>query len=208
MAKLSRLVLELSRTIRWCLLFYSHFLFYILFSSVKLSNSLNVLFIWIFAQYQLSIFLIGSIRPDEKLTTNHQCPICNLHFSDRFHHCFFVNRCVARCNVHCFLSFTFYATFSTLLCFCLFLNEFFYEKSISSMCLFPFGEFFCRNINWSEAALVLITRSTLISAGCAGAMGFHVAKEFYFDRTKFSRRSIFVELIKILLPAFSVIRND
>jgi len=53
----------------------------------------------------------------------------------------------------------------------------------------------------------MLTRSTIIAAGCAGAMGLHVAKEFYFDKTDRSR-SIWREIFKILVPAFSVIRND
>ncbi|CAF0998425.1 unnamed protein product [Adineta steineri] len=159
-----------------------------------------------FLQYQIAIFLVSSIRPPS-LTATSKCPICLYHFSNRYHHCFFVNRCIATCNVHCFLSFTFYATISTLICFYIFLNQYFYVTSVSLYCLCPMGEFFCHSLTWKQSGMVMLTRSTLMSAGCAGAMGIHVAKEHYYDKTDRSR-SIWLEIFKILLPAFSVIQCD
>ncbi len=161
---------------------------------------------WFFIQYQLAIFLVSAILPSSSIT-NSKCPICSLHFSDRFHHCFLVNRCIAICNVHCFLAFTFYATITTLLSFYLFLKQYFSVPPIHLSCLLPLGEFFCHNLTWQQIGIVMLTRSTIMAAGCAGAMGLHVAKEFYYDKTDRSRR-IWREIFKILLPALSVIRND
>lgn len=164
--------------------------------------------LWFFIQYQLAIFLCSAILPlSSSLVTSNKCPICLLHFSDRFHHCFLVNRCIAICNVHCFLSFTFYATIATILCFFVFVKEFFYVTPVSLYCLFPLGEFICQDITWKQSGFIMLTRSTLMAAGCAGAMGVHVAKEFYYDKTDRSRL-IWREILKILLPAISVIRND
>ncbi len=206
MAKSPQLLLQCTKSGRWVLLLYSHGVFYVLSSITSLNPFLYLLLIWFFIQYQLAIFLVSSIRPSS-LTTNSKCPICLLHFSDRFHHCFLVNRCVAVCNVHCFLSFTFYATIATLICFFIFLNEFFYVKPISFYCLLPMGEFVCHSLTWKQSGIVMLTRSTIMAAGCAGAMGLHVAKEFYYDKTDRSR-SIWREIGKILLPALSVIRYD
>ncbi len=206
MAKISRFFLQCSTIIRWLLLFYSHGLFYILISITSLNSLIYFFIIWFFLQYQLAIFLVTAIHPSS-LITNNKCPICLLNFSDRFHHCFLVNRCIAICNVHCFLSFTFYATISTLLCFFIFIKQFFYITPISFYCILPLGEFLCQNITWKQSGIIMLTRSTIIAAGCAGAMGLHVAKEFYYDKTDRSR-TIWREIFKILLPAFSVIRND
>ena len=162
--------------------------------------------LWCFLQYQLAIFLVSSIRP-LTLVTNNKCPICLLHFSERFHHCFVVNRCIAICNVHCFLAFTFYATIATLLCFIVFLQEYFYVTSISYSCLLPLGEFLCQSLTWKQSGMVMITRSAIMSAASAGVMGGHVAKEYYYDKTDQSRK-FWREIFFILFPAFSVIRND
>ena len=178
-----------------------------MFSSIRSINPfIHLLFLWFFVQYQLAIFLVTAVRPSS-LVTNSKCPICSLHFSDRFHHCFLVNRCIAICNVHCFLSFTFYATIATLLCFYIFLNHYFYITPISFYCLLPMGEFVCSNLTWRQSGLIMLTRSTIMGAGCAGAMGLHVAKEYYYDRTD-KTRSIWRETFKILLPVLSVIRHD
>jgi hypothetical protein len=203
-AKTPRLLLQCSRSGRWFLLLYSHAIFYVLWSIPSVSPLIRLLLAWFFVQYQLAIFLVSAIRPPS-LTNNSKCPICSLYFSDRFHHCFLVNRCIAICNVHCFLSFTFYATIATLVCFFVFLNEFFYVRPVSFYCLLPLGEFLCASLTWKQSGLVMITRSTLMAAGCAGAMGLHVGKEFYYDQTDRSR-SIGHELLKILLPALSLIR--
>jgi hypothetical protein len=205
-AKTARLLLECSKTGRWLLLLYSHGIFYLLISITTLHPSTYLLMTWFFIQYQLAIFLVTAIHPSS-LITNNKCPICLLHFSDRFHHCFLVNRCIAICNVHCFLAFTFYGTIATLLCFFIFLKQFFNVTLINYSCLFPLGEFFCHSLTWKQSGIVMLTRSTIMAAGCAGAMGLHVAKEFYYDKTDRSRR-IWREIFKILLPAFSVIRND
>jgi hypothetical protein len=165
-----------------------------------------LLFIWFFLQYQLAIFLISAIRPKSSTTTK-KCPICSIHFPRRFHHCFLVNRCISICNVHCFLSFTFYATLATLMCFLIFFHEFFRTSVIHTSCLFPLGEFACRNLTWTQRVLVMLTRSTLIAAGCASAMGIHVAKDFYSELSTHSR-SVYREIMKILLPTLSVIRYE
>ena len=204
-AKTSRVLLECSKSGRWFLLLYSHGIFYMLISLTSLHPFIYLLMTWFFIQYQVAIFLVGAIRPSSTITTS-KCPICLLNFSDRFHHCFLVNRCIATCNVHCFLAFTFYATISTLLCFYVFLKEYFTEPSVHPSCLLPLGEFLCSSLTWRQSGIVALTRSTIMAAGCAGAMGLHVAKEFYHktDRSrKFGR-----EIFKILLPAYSVIRND
>lgn len=206
MAKTSKYLLECTKIGRWFLLFYSHGLFYMLSSITNLNSYLYLLLIWIFIQYQLAIFLVSSVLPSN-LISNHKCPICLLHFSDRFHHCFLVNRCIALCNVYCFLSFTFYATISTFMCFFIFLNEYFYDPSISFYCLLPFGEFLCRNLTWIQSGIVMITRSTIMAAGCAGFMGLHVAKEYYYDKPPQRIYSIWAEIFKILLPAFSLIQR-
>ncbi|CAF1648754.1 unnamed protein product, partial [Adineta ricciae] len=153
---------------------------------------------------QLAIYLVAAVRPMSDNSTS-KCPICLLHFSDRFHHCFLVNRCIATCNVHCFLSFTFYATIATFICFFVFFRHFFYITPISSYCLLPMGEFFCSSLSWKQSGIVALTRSTLIGTGCAATMGLYVAKEFYYDKTDRSRM-IGWEIVKILLPALSVIR--
>ena len=204
MAKLSSFVLQLSQCGRWLLLLYSHGLFYFLFSYSSLDRSVAIVLIWFFLQYQLAIFLLGAIRP-ELTFDSHKCPICSAHFPDRFHHCFFVNRCIAVCNVHCFLSFTFYATVSTLIAFQFLYVELFQSGQINRWYLFPFGEFFSWHLSLKDRGLVMLTRSALISAGCAGMMGFYVGKEFYIDRTDRSR-SFFSEILRILFPVFSVIR--
>jgi hypothetical protein len=205
-AKTSQCLLQCSRSARWLLLLYSHGLVYIFSTITPVNPFIFLSFTWCFMQYQLAIFLVTAIRPSSLITTS-KCPICLLHFSDRFHHCFLVNRCIAICNVHCFLAFTFYATIATLMCFFIFLNQYFYVTPVSFSCLLPMGELFCSNLTWKQSGLVMLTRSTLMSAGSAGAMGFHVAKEFYYDRTDKSR-SIWREIFKILLPALSVIRYD
>lgn len=207
MAKTSKFFLQCSKSGRWFLLLYSHGVFYVLFSLTSLQSWIYFSMLWFFLQYQLAIFLCSSIQPSTSLITTNKCPICLIHFSDRFHHCFFVNRCIAACNVHCFLSFTFYATIATILCFYVFLQEFFYSTSVSLYCLLPLGEFICQNITWTQSGWIMLTRSTLIAAGCAGAMGLHIAKEFYYDKADRSRL-IWKEILKILLPAFSVIRNE
>lgn len=176
-------------------------------SRTSLDPRVYLMMTWIFVQYQLAIFLVTAVHPSSLTATTNKCPICLLHFSDRFHHCFLVNRCIARCNVHCFLAFTFYATITTFLCFFIFLEQFFYVVPISSFCLLPMGEFLCSSLTWKQSGIVMLTRSTIMAAGCAGAMGLHVAKEFYYDHADRSR-SLWREILKILLPAFSVIRND
>jgi hypothetical protein len=205
-AKIPRLLLECTRSGRWLLLLYSHGIIYILSAITSLNPSIYFLLIWMFLQYQVAIFLVTAVRPSST-TSDSKCPICLLHFSDRFHHCFLVNRCIAICNVHCFLSFTFYATIATLICFFVFINQFFYVTPISLYCLIPMGEFVCQNLTWKQSGLIMLTRSTLMSAGCAGAIGLHVAKEFYYDKSNNSR-TIPREIVKILLPALSIIRHD
>lgn len=74
-------------------------------------------------------------------------------------------------------------------------------------CLLPLGEFLCSNLTWKQSGLVMLTRSTIMGAGAAGAMGLYVAKEFYYDQIDRSR-SIWRELLKILFPALSVIRTN
>lgn len=108
-AKTPRILLECTKTGRWFLLLYSYATYYMVVSLTSLHPIAYLLFLWFFLQYQLAIFLVSAIEPKSS-TSNHKCPICLANFSDRFHHCFLVNRCVASCNVHCFLSFTFYAT--------------------------------------------------------------------------------------------------
>lgn len=204
MAKTSRLLLKCSRAIKWLLLLYSHMLFYTVSSILLTSNiHLGISLIWMFFQYQLSIFLIGSIHPSFDSLVKDQCPICRLHFSKRFHHCFFVDRCIAPCNVHFFLSFTFYATVSTMICFFLFLDEYFSRTTIGYSCLLPFGELICHDLTWTQIGQISLTRSAIISAASAGFMGFYVAKEFYIDQYQ-SRRSFFSETIKIIFPIFSL----
>ena len=78
---------------------------------------------------------------------------------------------------------------------------------ISFSCLLPLGEVLCRNLTWKESGIVMLTRSTIMAAGSAGGMGLYVAKEFYYDQT-YPSRSIGREILKILLPALSVIRRD
>lgn len=204
MAKLSAFVLQCSQVGRWVLLFYSHGLFYALSSLTSLNYPLYVLLAWFFVQYQLAIFLVSAVRP-RSTDLSSKCPICALHFSDRFHHCFFVNRCIAKCNVHCFLSFTFYATISTLTVFFVFLQHFIWADSVNSACLLPLGEFLCSQITWKQSGLIMLTRSALISAGAAGFMGFHVATELYRDH-KDPSRSILFETMKILFPTISLIQ--
>lgn len=205
MAKTSQCLLECSKCGRWLLLLYSHGTYYILSSITSINPFVRLLLTWFFVQYQLAIFLVSVTIPPSAIGSS-KCPICLLHFSDRFHHCFLVNRCIAACNVHCFLSFTFYATIATLVCFFIFLNEFFYVTPVSCYCLLPFGEFLCHSLTWKQSGLVMLTRSTLMGAGCAGAMGLHVAKEFYYDK-KGKSRTISSEICKILLPALSIIRR-
>lgn len=208
LAKTSRILLECTKTGRWFLLLYSHGLYYILLSNTSLHPLVYLIITWFFLQYQLAIFLVTAIRPPLSTITNmSKCPICSLHFSDRFHHCFLVNRCIAICNVHCFLAFTFYATLATCWCFVIFLQEFFFMTSMRLTCLLPLGEFLCSNLTWKQSGLVMLTRSTIMGAGAAGAMGLYVAKEFYYDQIDRSR-SIWRELLKILFPALSVIRTN
>ena len=204
MAKIPRVLLQCSKSARWFLLLYSHGIFCVLSSITSIDPFLYVILIWFFVQYQLAIFLVSAIRPST-LNLMNKCPICLLHFSDRFHHCFLVDRCIALCNVHCFLSFTFYATIATIICFFIFLNHFFYVIPISLYCLVPFGEFLCHSLTWKQSMHVMLTRSTIMAAGCAGFMGFHVAKEFYCNKTNRSR-PVWHEILKILLPASSFIR--
>lgn len=203
-AKLSSFVLQLSQIGRWILLLYSHGLFYYVCSYSTLNRSIAVLLSWFFLQYHLAIFLLGAIRPPLTLDS-HKCPICLSNFPDRFHHCFFVNRCIAVCNVHCFLSFTFYASVQTLIVFQFLFVELFQSDQINRWYLFPFGEFFSWNLSLKDRGLIMLTRSALISAGCAGMMGFYVGKEFYIDRTDRSR-TFSSEILKILFPIFSVVR--
>ncbi|CAF4627671.1 unnamed protein product [Rotaria sp. Silwood1] len=84
--------------------------------------------------------------------------------------------------------------------------NFFYVKPISFYCLLPFGEFLCKNLTWKQSGLVMLTRSTIMAAGSAGVMGCYVAKEFYYDKTD-KTRSLWREILKILLPALSIIRR-
>lgn len=204
-AKTSKTLLECSKIGRWILLLYSYVTYYLVTSIVTLHPFIFCLLLWFFLQYQLAIYLVSAIQP-KSAQINHKCPICSLHFADRFHHCFVVNRCIAICNVHCFLSFTFYASIATILSFVILIREYFSVQIISYSCLVPLGEVFCRELTWKQSGIVLITRSTLIAAGCAGAMGLHVAKEFYIDKLD-RRRQIWKEILQILLPAYSVIRR-
>lgn len=204
-AKTSKILLECSKIGRWILLLYSYVTYYMVTSIISSRPFVCSVFLWFFLQYQLAIYLVSAIRPKSSQTT-HKCPICSLHFSDRFHHCFVVNRCIAICNVHCFLSFTFYASIATILAFLILFQEYFSVQIIPYSCLLPLGEVFCRNLTWKQSGIILITRSTLIATGCAGAMGIHVAKEFYVDKTDRTRR-IWKEILQILLPAYSVIKN-
>ena len=207
LAKTSRLLLECSKLGRWFLLLYSHAVYYVLLSNTTLNPFIYLLITWFFLQYQLAIFLVTAILPpSSSLSTTSKCPICSLHFSDRFHHCFLVNRCIAICNVHCFLAFTFYATLSTCWCFYIFLEQFFSVASMRLTCLLPLGEFLCSNLTWKQSGLVMLTRSTIMGAGAAGVMGVYVGKEFYYDQIDRSR-SIWREIFKILFPVFSVIHH-
>ena len=94
---------------------------------------------------------------------------------------------------------------STLIAFQFLFVELFQSGQIDLWYLFPFGEFFSWQLSFKDRGLIMLTRSALISAGCAGMMGVFVAKEFYVDRTDRSR-SILSEMMKILFPVFSVLR--